>query len=130
MGLPVDTHTGPPAACDRADLPMSWRKSKLSVLFKASDRQLPKNYRPIAIIPVLTKHYSKILLRRVQELVERTQVDRVDTQFGNRKGRGCSDAVHILRMIVEKSIEWGEGIAAADVEKASRHRRQLAEVIR
>ena len=31
-----------------------------------------------------------------------------DEQFGFRKGRGCSDAVHILRTVIEKSAEWGE----------------------
>ena len=35
------------------------------------------------------------------------------------RGRRCSDAVHVLRMVVEKSAEWGEGlwVAALDVEK-------------
>ena len=43
-----------------------------------------------------------------------------DEQFGFRRGRGCADAVHILRTIIEKSSEWGEElwIATLDVEKA------------
>lgn len=43
-----------------------------------------------------------------------------DEQFGFRKGRGCADAVRILRMIIEKYAEWGEDlwIATLDVEKA------------
>ena len=43
-----------------------------------------------------------------------------DEQFGFRKGRGCSDAIHILRVVIEKSAEWGEQlwIATLDVEKA------------
>ena len=54
---------------------------------------------------------------RIDGLLEQSQID---TQYGNRKGRGCSDAVHVLRMIVEKSAEWGEDLwlAAVDVEKA------------
>ena len=34
--------------------------------------------------------------------------------------RGCDDALHILRMVVEKSNEWGEDlwVAALDAEKA------------
>ena len=49
------------------------------------------------------------------------EVRQIDTQFGNRKGgKGCSDAVHILRIVVEKSNEWAEGlcVAAVDVQKA------------
>jgi hypothetical protein len=43
-----------------------------------------------------------------------------EEQFGFRRGRGCTDALHILRMVVEKSEEWGKElwIAALDVEKA------------
>ena len=43
-----------------------------------------------------------------------------DEQYGFRRGRGCSDAIHVLRMVIEKSAEWGEDlwIAALDVEKA------------
>ena len=103
--------------CNRMGTPESWRRSRLTVLFKAGDRQVPKNYRPITIIPVLSKLYSMVILQRIQGILEVTQID---TQFGNRKGRGCCDAAHILRQVVEKSIEWGEGlwVAAVDVEKA------------
>ena len=43
-----------------------------------------------------------------------------EEQFGFRRGRGCSDAVHTMRMIVEKSAEWGEElwVATLDVAKA------------
>eukprot|EP00959_Pyramimonas_sp_CCMP1952_P291833 6103816-Pyramimonas_sp.AAC.1 len=43
-----------------------------------------------------------------------------EEQFGFRPGRGCSDAVHIIRTVIEKSLEWGEElwIATLDVEKA------------
>ena len=34
-------------------VPESWFVSKLVILFKKGDTKLPKNYRPIAIIPVL-----------------------------------------------------------------------------
>ena len=47
----------------RAEMPAEWRKSRLVVLFKAGDRRLPKNYRPIAILPVLCKVYGAVLLR-------------------------------------------------------------------
>ena len=33
--------------------PSSWKRSRLFVLFKKGEPELPKNYRPIAIIPVL-----------------------------------------------------------------------------
>lgn len=97
--------------------PTTWKATKLKVLFKKGDAELPKNYRPISVIPVLAKLYSIVLYERIRDLVE----DRLaEEQFGFRRGRGCTDAVHILRTVVEKSAEWGEPLfmAALDVEKA------------
>ena len=65
----------------------------------------------------MSKLFSTILYKRIQDLVD----DRLgEEQFGFRSGRGCVDAVHVLRTVVEKSSEWGEPLfmAALDVEKA------------
>jgi hypothetical protein len=97
--------------------PATWRTTKLKVLFKKGDPSLPQNYRPISIIPVMAKLFSVVLYGRiVQDIDDRLS----EEQFGFRRGRGCSDAVHTLRMLVEKSAEWGQPlwIAALDVEKA------------
>ena len=60
---------------------------------------------------------SSILYLRIQGAIDEQLFDE---QYGFRTGRGCSDAVHVLRMVVEKSNEWGEElwVAALDAEKA------------
>jgi len=97
--------------------PESWKVCKLNVIFKKGDATLPKNYRPISIIPVMSKVFSTLIYLRIQGAID-GQLS--DEQYGFRRGRGCSDAVHVLRMVVEKSAEWGEElwVAALDVEKA------------
>jgi len=97
--------------------PASWKETKLKVLFKKGDPKLPQNYRPISIIPVMAKLFSTVIYGRIADQI---QSRLSEEQFGFRKGRGCADAVHVLRMIVEKSAEWGEPlwVAALDVEKA------------
>jgi hypothetical protein len=99
------------------EVPDSWKKTKLKVIFKKGDVELPSNYMPISIIPVLGKLYSTILYNRIRELLDGQLADE---QFGFRKGRGCSDAIHILRAVIEQNAEWGEElwIATLDVEKA------------
>ena len=82
--------------------PASWKRARLAVIFKSGEPQLPKNYRPISVIPVMAKLFSAVVLGRIEKVVE---AGRIETQYGNRKGRGCSDAVHVLRMVVEKSDE-------------------------
>jgi hypothetical protein len=97
--------------------PEAWKVAKLSVIFKSGLADNPKNYRPITIIPVMAKLFSSILYSRIQQQIEKL-LD--EEQYGFRKGRGCSDAVHIVRVVAEKSAEWGEElwISALDVEKA------------
>ena len=41
--------------------PETWKTTKMKVLFKKGDAELPKNYRPISIIPVLAKLFSTLL---------------------------------------------------------------------
>jgi hypothetical protein len=92
---------------NRLETPEAWRQIKLRVIFKKGEPELPANYRPISIIPVLAKLYSTILYLLLGDLLETSLSD---GQFGFRPGRGCADAVHILRSVIEKSAEWGEGL--------------------
>ena len=48
-----------------ADVPDAWRKSKIVVIFKKGDPKLPANYRPIAILPILYKLFSRMLCDRL-----------------------------------------------------------------
>ena len=86
--------------------PASWKRGKLIVLFKKGDRALPKNYRPIAIIPVLAKLYSMLILSRIQHKDEKLPVE----QAGFRKNMGCADHVHTVRIVAEKCKEWGQTV--------------------
>ena len=68
---------------DELEVPRAWRETKLKVIFKKGDVELPKNYRPILIIPVLAKLYSSVLYDRMRELIDGQFADE---QFGFRKG--------------------------------------------
>jgi hypothetical protein len=52
-----------------AGIPSVWSRTKLVVLTKKGDVTLPNNYRPIAIIPILCKVFSGVLLRRMEDIV-------------------------------------------------------------
>lgn len=99
------------------EIPASWNISRLVVLCKKGDAAFPKNYRPIAIISVLNKLFSGVILARVKTVLDALQPPE---QAGFRPDFSCSDAVHCLRMIAEKSEEWGLEVWAAslDLEKA------------
>ena len=95
----------------------TWQVSRLVVLFKKGDATLPKNYRPIAIIPVLNKLFNGVLLARVKTKLEDLQGPE---QAGFRPDFSCSDVFHFLRMVREESHEWGLEVwtASLDLEKA------------
>ena len=103
--------------CGKLEPPEEWKRTKLRVLFKKGDPALPQNYRPIAVIPVMAKLFSTVLYNRIATDID-GKLSR--EQFGFRPRRGCSDALHIVRTAVEKSLEWGEELwmATLDVEKA------------
>ena len=97
--------------------PEEWKLTKFRVLFKKGDPSLPKNYRPIAILPVMAKLFSTVLYNRLAATID-SKLSK--EQFGFRPKRGCADAIHIVRTVIEKSLEWGEElwVATLDVEKA------------
>ena len=99
------------------DPPAQWRRTMLKILYKKGDARLPGNSRPISRIPVMATVFSMILHGRTAPHID---TNLSEEQYGFRKGRGCSDAVHMLRMISEKSLEWGEElwVATLDVEKS------------
>ena len=41
-----------------AEPPESWKQAVIKVLHKSGDERLPKNYRPISIIPILYQSSS------------------------------------------------------------------------
>ena len=57
-----------------------------------------------------------ILLRIGKQVDEHLPVE----QTGFRPGMGCADHIHTVRMVAEKSREWGQTVWAAslDLEKA------------
>ena len=103
--------------CDAALLPEEWRISKLIVLFKKGCPEMPGNYRPVAILPVLYKLFAVVLLQRIKGKLDSIQPEE---QSGFRPHRSCSDVVHVLRQVSEKSQDWGLTVwmASLDLEKA------------
>jgi hypothetical protein len=98
-------------------VPKYWKSSKITVIFKKGDKQLPENYRPICITPILYRLYSKILLKRIHDKLEAAQSR---DQAGFRSTFGCLDHIFTLAQVAEKANEHGIPlwIAVIDFKKA------------
>jgi len=86
-------------------------------LFKEGDRQDPANYRPVSILPILYKLFSRIVHGRVKECLGKAQSE---DQAGIRPGFCCEDHLFTFTQLQEKCDEWGLELwlVAVDFEKA------------
>ena len=64
-----------------ATFPKSMKIMKVHPLFKSGDYMLYNNYRPISLLPVLSKILEKILHQRVVQLLDENTIT-AQTQFG------------------------------------------------
>ena len=108
MNAALDPHATPPD---------SWRLTVLTVLFKSGDPKLAKNYRPIAMIPLLYKLLTTMLGFRLGKILE-PQLSR--DQAGFRKHCSTVDHVFALAQLAEKTEEYRQEawIAVVDFVKA------------
>ena len=99
------------------EIPKSWKHSVITVLYKNGDATLPQNYRPICIIPLLYKLFSKLLYNRLYPILDKAQCA---DQAGFRHKFSTVDHMFVCTMVYEKSQEFqlNSWIAALDFKKA------------
>jgi hypothetical protein len=101
----------------REEPPRIWKQTRLTVIFKKGDPQMPGNYRPIAVIPILYKLFSRMLCNRLTKyIMEHQSVD----QAAYRKGFSTADHLLTVSLLIEKSGEFNYPLwlALVDFEKA------------
>lgn len=76
-------------------------------LYKADDPSLINNYRPVSVLPCLSKIFEKIMYNRLLEFIDHCNL-LYDYQFGFRKGRSTTMAMsHIINKIMQ-ALDKGE----------------------
>ena len=88
----------------------------INVLYKSGDPTLPQNYRPICIIPLLYKLFSKLLYSRLYPILDAAQCP---DQAGFRNKYSTVDHMFVFGMLHEKSEEFqlNSWVAALDFKK-------------
>ena len=100
-----------------AAIPADWKMTRLKVLFKKGDSQLAGNYRPISILSILYKLFSRILCARIQvSLMKEQSVD----QAAYRRGFSTEDHLLCTSLLAEKCSEWSTEVwfGLVDFEKS------------
>ncbi len=75
---------------DLGIFPDCLKKANLIPIYKKGDPTDPNNYRPIALLPVLSKVFEKVLNLQITTVIEPGFID--DNQFGFRQGYSTEDA--------------------------------------
>ena len=87
-------------------------------LFKKGNTDDLNNYRPISLLPVMSKVFEKVLNNQLTNIIENGFID--DNQFGFRKAHSTEDALIKFADMVQKELAANKHVVSVfvDVSKA------------
>ena len=99
--------------------PSDWKTSKLTSIYKSGARDCIENYRPISIIPAISKIIEKIVHRQLSAYLENDSLLN-EYQFGFRKRRSTELASALFTDKIKKKVNQGKlvGSVFIDLSKA------------
>lgn len=97
--------------------PRAFKKSVILPIYKSGDKLNVTNYRPISILPALSKILERALNNRLVKYLESYKLIS-DNQFGFRKGRSTADAVSELNNYVVGCLDKGNKCLAIFIDLA------------
>ena len=71
---------------DNSDLPILTRTGRISPVYKAGDKSLPKNYRPISLTTHVSKVFERVVRPQIVDFLEAMGLTD-ETNHGSRPGR-------------------------------------------
>lgn len=100
------------AAIRLKHVPSIWKIAEVIMIPKpGKPPNEAKSYRPISLLPVISKLFEKLLLKRLKPIIEQRHLV-PNHQFGFRQKHSTIDQVHRITDIIEKALE-GKQICSA-----------------
>lgn len=102
-----------------ATWPEMWKGSSVVPLHKKNAKTEAKNYRPVSLLPVLSKVLETVVASRVTRHLERHHL-LSNRQFGFRQGRSAADLHLLLSTEWSGALDQGKttAVVALDIEGA------------
>ena len=104
-----------------SNFPILWKLANVTPVFKKDDKQLIKNYRPISLLPLLSKIFEKIVFNKVYEHLTKNNLI-THNQSGFRPGDGCINQLLYLVSEIHESFECPDNLEVRavflDISKA------------
>lgn len=84
--------------------PDIYKKSVITPIHKSGDRDSVENYRPISLLPIMSKILEKLMNKRLVDYLNSNNL-LSSCQYGFRLGRSTDDAVHELTDFVARRLD-------------------------
>lgn len=91
-------------AITNGTFPTAFKKSVIIPVHKSGSRDRVENYRPISILPSMSKILEKIINTRLKSFLENNSL-LANTQFGFRTGHSTADAVNELTDLIFQNLD-------------------------
>ena len=102
-----------------SSIPTTWKRAKVIPVFKSGNADNVSSYRPISVLPILSKIMEKAVFT---QLIEYLEINKLLTncQFGYRSKRSTESAATLFVDDIRKQVEQGKLVGAVfmDLSKA------------
>ena len=95
--------------------PTDWKLSKLIPIPKSKPYNRIENYRPISVIPAISKVIEKLVYRQLSTYLENNNL-LDESQFGFRKGRSTELAATLFTDNVKRKVDEGKLVGAVFID--------------
>jgi hypothetical protein len=106
------------AAIRLKHVPDSWKIAEMIMIAKpGKDPNQLTSYRPISLLPIMSKLFEKLILKRMTPIIEEKKLI-PNHQFGFRRKHSTIEQVHRITAIIEEAIQKGEVCSAIFLDVA------------
>ena len=100
-------------------VPNKLKIAKVIPLHKSGNKKLPENYRPISVLPALSKMLERVAYEQIADYLENNKM-LTSCQFGFRKRYNTELAVTLLTDNIRRAMDNGKltGAVFVDLQKA------------
>lgn len=104
---------------DSGIFPDGWKSARVQPIPKKGSKTQPSNYRPVALLSVISKVMERIINSEILKYLEHHRLIH-DRQYGFRRGRSTADLLSYVTQIWNSALQsYGEtSIVALDIAKA------------
>jgi hypothetical protein len=99
--------------------PHEWKHARITPIFKKGTKTNPGNYRPVSVLPVVSKFMERIVHKQLYEYLSANNLLSLQ-QSGFRRKHSCQTSLHRLTEQLYSDLYDGNvvGLVALDLQKA------------